>query len=75
MRIKASILLSALLIMSLLFSGCGSKEEKAPQEGGSETKPLKVALILPGKIDDVSWNQAMYEGVKALEEEYKAKSN
>ena len=34
---------------------------------------LKVALILPGKIDDVSWNQAMYDGVKALEEMYSDK--
>ena len=27
-------------------------------------KKLKVALILPGKKDDVSFNQAMYEGMK-----------
>ncbi len=40
--------------------------------GEAETKndALKIALILPGKIDDVSWNQAMYDGMKAVEEKY-----
>ena len=35
-------------------------------ESTAETagKKLKVALILPGKKDDVSFNQAMYEGMK-----------
>jgi basic membrane protein A len=32
-------------------------------------KPLKVALILPGRIDDVSWNQAMYEGLMKVKRE------
>lgn len=35
----------------------------------AKDKPLKIALILPGKIDDVSWNQAMYEGMKRVEKE------
>lgn len=43
----------------------------SPALAGS--KKLKVALILPGKIDDVSWNQAMYDGVKAVEAMYKDK--
>lgn len=39
------------------------------QEDNSDSR-LKVALILPGKIDDVSWNQAMYDGMKTVEEMY-----
>lgn len=74
MRMKARFLLVTVLMMSLLLVGCGNKEEKAPQAGQPEgTKPLKVALILPGKIDDVSFNQAMYEGMKELEKEYAGK--
>ncbi len=38
----------------MLFAG-GAKEEK--------NSKMKVALILPGKFDDVSFNQAMYEGM------------
>lgn len=77
MKKKVSLLLVAMLVVSLLVAGCGQKEQTAGQEGAGggeqKEKPLKVALILPGKIDDVSWNQAMYEGMKALEEEYKGK--
>ena len=35
-----------------------------------ESDAFKVALILPGKIDDVSWNQAMYEGMMLVKEEF-----
>lgn len=40
------------------------------QEAGEETgEALKVALILPGRKDDVSWNQAAFDGMnKAVEE-------
>lgn len=34
-------------------------EEAAPAEEGA----YRVALILPGRADDVSWNQAAYEGM------------
>lgn len=75
MKKSVSLLLVLLLIASLAVVGCGQKEQPAPDNAGAgqEAKPLKVALILPGKIDDVSWNQAMYEGMKALEQEYAGK--
>jgi basic membrane protein A len=53
----------------------GSSEEPAAEgdvetiatEGEGET--VRVALILPGRADDVSWNQAAYEGMhRAVEE-------
>ena len=67
--------LVVMLAISMLAVGCGgNKPEAPPADVGSEEKDLlKVALILPGKIDDVSWNQAMYEGIKELEEQYKDK--
>ncbi len=36
-------------------------EEPAPAEPAAEK--IKVTLVLPGKKDDVSFNQAMYEGI------------
>lgn len=39
-------------------------ESKAEGEAKGKEGKLKVALILPGKKDDVSFNQAMYEGMK-----------
>ncbi|MDP8214169.1 MAG: BMP family ABC transporter substrate-binding protein, partial [Candidatus Euphemobacter frigidus] len=51
-----------MLTAAVLMSGAVSIAATATKE-----KPLKVALILPGKKDDVSWNQAMYESAKALE--------
>ena len=71
----AGLLTLAMVVGS--FAGCGSsssKETAAAGESAAATtaestaetagKKLKVALILPGKKDDVSFNQAMYEGMK-----------
>ena len=55
---------SVLLMLSaaILMTGTVSIAATATKE-----KPIKIALILPGKKDDVSWNQAMYLSGKALE--------
>lgn len=47
------------LILMLSFSGICFAAEK-----------LKVVLVLPGKMDDLSWNQSMYEGMRSLEAEF-----
>jgi basic membrane protein A len=66
---KSIWLLIALVMMVGAFAvGCGGQDASTGGETGGEEK-LKVALLLPGKIDDVSFNQAMYEGMKAVEEE------
>lgn len=70
------------LLVLLALAGCGQKgatteptKEGSTQPAGDKAgaKVLKVAVILPGKVDDVSWNQVMYQGIKALENEYKDK--
>lgn len=73
MKKKTSLLLALMLVFALLMSGCGAQSTPAEKTGDKDVKPLKVALILPGKVDDVSWNQAMNEGMKALEKEYAGK--
>lgn len=66
------VLMIFVLSVSLL-SGCTPSEKSPEVKAPVEDAKLKVALLLPGKVDDVSWNQAMYEGVKALEQEYSDK--
>lgn len=51
-----------------LLVGCGSSSDKGSSD---KDKKLKVALILPGKKDDVSFNQAMYRGMNEYYENNK----
>lgn len=75
----AGLLTLAMVVGSFAGCGSSSSKETAAAgesaaattaestaESTAETagKKLKVALILPGKKDDVSFNQAMYEGMK-----------
>lgn len=63
---KKFIALALTLVMTVaLFAGCSKNESKT--ETG---KQLKIAVILPGAKDDVSFNQAMYEGMQKIEKEY-----
>lgn len=73
MKKKTSLFIGLMLVFALLMSGCGAKSTPTEATGDKEVKPLKVALILPGKVDDVSWNQAMDEGMKSLEKDYDGK--
>ena len=54
---KVLTVLSVVFVLVMVFfcSGAVSAADK-----------LKVALVLPGKADDVSFNQAMYRGAMAL---------
>jgi basic membrane protein A len=45
-----------LLAAALLATACAQKETPTPEAPSA----LKVALILPGRIDDLAWNQAGY---------------
>ncbi len=80
---KIFILLS-LLVVCLLFVCACQKEtpagtEPTPAEvtseetpgGGTETggKTWKVAMIMPGRVNDVSWNAAGYQGLEKAKEE------
>lgn len=69
--------------MLLLAAGCGSKKESANQgqasqtsqaDKGSEKKQLKVALLLPGPVNDNGWNATAYEGLKKAEKELGVKT-
>ncbi|MHB1405397.1 MAG: BMP family protein [Desulfitobacteriaceae bacterium] len=73
MKKKLTLLVVIMVVLGLLVSGCGNQSTTSNTNGDKDVKPLKVALILPGKFDDVSWNQSMYEGMKSLEKDYGGK--
>lgn len=57
-------LLSLLMILMLVLTACQPDTPEVVEEDG-----FKVALILPGRSDDLSWNQAAFEGMnKAVSE-------
>lgn len=71
-------LLILLVIFSIMVAACGGQaptaEEPAAAEESEAEEPAvvdetyRVALILPGRADDVSWNQAAYEGMEWAKE-------
>ncbi|HHW07716.1 MAG TPA: BMP family ABC transporter substrate-binding protein [Clostridia bacterium] len=67
MRKKGWLLLVFMVVLALVVAGCGGNEGNRQEAGAGGEEPFKVALILPGKADDVSFNQAMYQGMKTVE--------
>lgn len=54
-------ILSSMLVLAMLFTmtACGKKEETGKKEVGD----YKMVLILPGPINDQSWNATNYAGL------------
>ncbi len=61
MRIVGLITMAAVLVLS----ACGGLADTPADE-----ETIQVALVLDGKIDDMGWNQAGYEGLKQAESEH-----
>jgi basic membrane protein A and related proteins len=63
--------ITLMIAMALLLSACQPAQppaSEAPPVPEAEAEAFRVALILPGRADDLSWNQAAYEGMnKAVE--------
>lgn len=60
---------AALLLLMLSVAACADNAASPPVPGAGA---LKVALLLPGAIDDASWSQAGYEGLQQIEREFGA---
>lgn len=82
MKKKMLTLVLSFVMVSALLMGCGGssgdKESKSAsqtekKEGGNDISSAKIALVLPGSIDDQSWNASNYAGAKAVEEAYGVK--
>lgn len=63
-----ALLLTALLAV-MMAAGCGGggDSEEADGSAGDDGQNLKIAFLLPGSVDDGSWNTAAYQAVMALE--------
>ena len=75
MKKLAAILLSLILCVGTVV-GCSappSSTSNTPAAGGSDTKvseKLKVAMMLPGPVNDAAFNQSSYEGLVEAKKEY-----
>jgi basic membrane protein A and related proteins len=63
-----------LLACSLLLTACGkggtqTTDQPAGTETKTEAKKLKVALLLPGTINDNGWNATAYNGLMLIEKD------
>jgi basic membrane protein A len=81
---KKFLALALVMLMFVSAVGCTTADEPAeveeePTEAQepetpevSEETPLKVAVLLPGPINDMGWNASAYEGLLAVESEFGA---
>ena len=65
-KMKSILALILALVMALSLGACGGGNEGGDKDG----EKLKIALVLPGKKDDVSFNQAMYRGAVEYAEKH-----
>lgn len=69
-REKTMAWIAFFLMMALLVTGCGNNAAPPTASGnsgsnsGSNPQKLKVALILPGPINDNGWDSVAYEGLQ-----------
>lgn len=67
---KKFLCVAASLLMAASLTACGSKDEGKKDDGkASESKADVVMITDVGTIDDKSFNQGTWEGVKAYGEE------
>jgi basic membrane protein A and related proteins len=63
MRVAVRLIVGA----AVLFAASAQVSSASTVPSGGEG--ISVALVLPGEINDLSWNQQMYDGAIALQEE------
>ena len=59
-----------LMLCSLTQAGCaGTGNEKQTDSFDAEIGAFKVAMVIPGEIDDNAWGQVGYEGLESIKSE------
>lgn len=59
-----------LMLLSLLLTGCsGTGGDTPPGSADAKIGAFKVAMLLPGPVDDEGWSQSGYEGLQLIEKE------
>ncbi len=85
-KMKKVLAVAMSVAMSLsLLAGCGaSKAESAPAQSSGSSAPaesapapkeFKIALIVPGTVNDQDWSQLAYDAVKAVSDDLGATLN
>lgn len=54
----------SIALMLVVFAGCSPKSDTSSK---TEEAPKKVALIMEGAINDMSWNATAYKGLEKIE--------
>lgn len=57
---KFSLVLVLIMVLSILLSACA---------GQAQSDKVRIALILPSTVDDMSWSQGMTDALKAMQTE------
>ncbi|MBI3591201.1 MAG: BMP family protein [Candidatus Melainabacteria bacterium] len=70
MLLKKLFIFFLLVLVAISSPSCG-KQKKRFQF--FNTKTLKIALVLPGPVNDSSWNAAAYSGLKRFQTDYNSK--
>jgi basic membrane protein A len=69
MYIKTRVFIAFLVLCFVVFSVFGCSPENEPDSSDGPAEDFKIAFLLPGSIDDGSWNSSAYEAVMSLEKE------
>jgi len=67
---RVAIITVATIVVMFAFIGCGSKgamQDKGAKHGEIGSKKMKVALLLPGPINDSGWSALAYSSLKKVE--------
>ena len=68
--IGARLNVLVLVVLCLAVVGCGSSViDGSSDSTGGGSGSFKVAMLLPGPVDDQGWSQAGYEGLRLVEKE------
>ncbi|MFX3624680.1 MAG: BMP family protein [Ectobacillus sp.] len=67
MKKKTGLLLSLTLAASTILGACGSSDKAGEQNGGKKASDFKVGMVTDvGGVDDKSFNQSAWEGLKSF---------
>lgn len=62
-KFSKAIAIFLVIALSLSLVGCASGGEEEEESNGSAAGDLKIVLLLPGPINDQSWNATNYAGL------------
>ena len=68
-KILALILALSVICFLVACNSNQQNEEEENQEGGTDDSKLRIALLLPGSLNDGGWNAAAYTGLMQLKDE------